>query len=305
MKYLIIGAGGTGGCIGGYLANSGQEVTFLARGEHLKAMQEKGLTIYSSENGIIRVAPVKAVTQEEYTGKADVIFVCVKGYSLDGALAAIRQAAHAGTVIIPVLNALSARERLAVALPGLTVLNGCIYVSAYISAPGEITQGIKIFRLVFGAVPQSAVSYRLLERIREDLAVAGLEAVLSDDISRDVFRKFSFTSAYAATGTYFDVPAGELQREGRARELFIALLRELQQVMTVLGIRLDHDLLAENLDILAGLAVDTTASLQKDLKAGKPGELDELIFDVVRIAEKQQVTVPHYRNIARHFGYSG
>ncbi|AOY76490.1 ketopantoate reductase family protein [Clostridium formicaceticum] len=303
MKYLILGTGGTGGCIGGYLANSGKDVTFIARGTHLKAMKEKGLIVYSSRKGEIKLKNVKVFSNDEILEKFDVIFVCVKGYSLYEAISMVKKASHEKTVIIPILNALNIGEKLEEALPEVTVLDGCVYVSAYISAPGEITQGIKIFRVVFGARENKKVSMEVLHKIQADLVESGIEGIVSNNIKRDIFRKFSFTSAYAATGAYFGVVAGELQKEGSCREMFIALLKELESVAHALGIGLGTDLVEENLDILAGLTSDTTASMQKDIQAGKSSEKDELIFDVVRIGKKYGVDLPNYKKIADHFGY--
>lgn len=303
LKYLILGTGGTGGCIGGYLAGGGKDVTFIARGIHLKAMKEKGFTIHSSLRGDIELKNIKAYEGTEEFEKVDVIFVCVKGYSLDEIVPIIKKASHENTVVIPILNTLSAGEKLEEVLPGINVLDGCIYCSAYISAPGEVTQGIKIFKVVFGTRPRAKVSIDLLCKIERDLVECGIEGILTDNIKRDIFKKFSFTSAYASTGAYFDVTAGELQKEGRCRETFILLLKELDKVASALNIKLDVDLIDENLNILAGLQLDTTASMQKDMKAGKSAEKNELIFDVVRIAEKYGVEVPNYNKIAKYFGY--
>ena len=79
-KYLIIGTGGTGGAIGGYLAKAGKDVTFIARGTHLKAIKEKGLRIIRPKDEFV-ISPAQAFDFESYSGNPDVIFVCVKGYS--------------------------------------------------------------------------------------------------------------------------------------------------------------------------------------------------------------------------------
>lgn len=304
MKYLILGAGGTGGCIGGYLGHSGKDVTFIARGAHLQAIRETGLIIHSSFRDAIKLKNVKAYAGEEAFGQFDVIFVCVKGYSLAEAIPIIKKAAHAQTIVIPILNTLSAGERLGAALPGMTVLDGCVYVSAHISAPGEIIQGLKILRVVFGTREKTNADMDLLRSIQADLEEAGIDAVLSSNIKRDIFRKFSFISAFAAAGAYFDVMAGDLQQEGESREMFIALLKELQEVANALGIKLNTDLVEDNLRLVSGMNSDTTASMQKDMKANKNNEKDEIIFDVVRLAEKYDVDVPNYKKIAEHFGYT-
>ena len=79
MKYCIIGSGGIGGAVGAFLAASGQEVTFIARGAHLEAMREHGLTVHSGIKGDFVVEHPKAVTAGEYRETPDVAFVCVKG----------------------------------------------------------------------------------------------------------------------------------------------------------------------------------------------------------------------------------
>lgn len=303
MKYLIIGAGGTGGCIGGYLSDKGKDVTLVARGDHLRAMKDKGLVINSVRRDPIYLKNVKAYSSEEVFDKFDIIFVCVKGYSLYDTIPTIIKASHEKTLVIPILNTLRAGEKLEEALPGITVVDGCIYISAYISAPGEITQGIKIFRVVFGPRENSKVDRDLLQKIQEDLIEAGIDGVLSDDIRRDIYKKFTFTSACASTGAYYDIMAGEMQKEGKYRETFIALLKELEKIANALSIQLDCNLIEESLGILAGLAVDTTASMQKDMKAGTRSEKEELIFDVVDIAKKYGVDIPNYQKIAKHFGY--
>lgn len=303
MKYLILGTGGTGGCVGGFLCSSGRDVTFIARGVHLKNMKEKGLIINSFDRGQIKLNKVKAYSEAEDFDKVDVIFVCVKGYSLNESVSIIKKASHEKTIVIPILNSLSAGNKLAEALKEITVLDGCIYVSAFISAPGEITQGIKIFKLVFGPRENFNGDLFTLNRIKQDLVEAGIDGVLTNNIKIEIFKKFSFTSAYASVGAYYDVAAGKLKDEGKYRNMFVELLKELEDVAAALNIELGQDFIKENLKILDGLSEDTTASLQKDMKSGKKDEREELIFDVVRIADIHKVSIPNYIMVAKHFGF--
>ena len=304
MKYLIIGAGGTGGCIGGYLASIGKDVTFIARGVHLKAIKKNGLIIHSSRKGEMRLKNVKAFQGDEEFGKFDVIFVCVKGYSLYDATPIIKKAAYAETIVIPILNALNAQDKLSKGLTDITILNGCIYVGGYISAPGEITQTMETFRVVFGKGENAKVNIDVLHKIQLDLEEAGIEGIVSDNIIRDIFKKFSFTSAYAATGAYYDAAAGEFQKDGECRKMFILLLKELQKIAIVLNINLNTDFIDENLVFLSGFGSDTTASMQKDIKNGNSSEKGELIFNIVNIAENYDIDIPNYKKIAKYFGYT-
>ena len=167
LKYVIAGSGATGGSIGAFLAADGQDVTFLARGAQLAALKEKGISMRHTAKGNFSVCPVKAMTMEEYQEMPDVIFVCVKNYSLEDAVTFAARTGSAETVVIPILNIYGTGERMQKRLPSLTVTDGCIYVAAHVSAPGEITHGGDIFRVVYGLrpgqKPGSAVLAKLFE----------------------------------------------------------------------------------------------------------------------------------------------
>lgn len=144
MKYLIAGTGGVGGSIAGFLSLAGKDVTCIARGAHLQAIQTNGLKLKSDLKGEHTLA-IPATTAEEFNGKADVIFVCVKGYSVDSITELIKRAAHDKTIVIPILNVYGTGPRIQRLVPGVTVLDGCIYIVGFVSGTGEITQMGKNF----------------------------------------------------------------------------------------------------------------------------------------------------------------
>lgn len=302
MNYLIIGAGGTGGSIGGFLAAAKKDVTLIARGKHLEAIRTSGLALHSDLKGECVINNAQAMTMEEYTGKADVIFISVKDYSLEETLPLLKKAAHENTIIIPILNIFGTGKKLAEKLPDLTIIEGCIYIVAHISGYGEITQRGNIFRVVFGTRGKSSLEPKLAQ-IAADLKHSAISAVVSEDIACDTFRKFSFVSPMAAAGAYYDIPAGVMQTAGPERNAFIALVEETIAVAKTIGIVLPEDTRTKNLAILDAVTPDTTASLQKDLKKGGQSEIDGFIFEVVRLAKKAGITVPQYEKIARHFGF--
>ena len=168
MNYLIIGTGGVGGCIAGFLALAGKDVTCIARGKHLEAIRRQGLHLKSDLKGE-HFLRVKACTAEEYRGKADVILVCVKGYSIDSIRPVLERAATPDTLVIPILNVYGTGPRIGRLVPSVKVLDGCIYIVGFVSGEGEISQMGRIFRLVFGARPQQQVAPERLERIAGEL----------------------------------------------------------------------------------------------------------------------------------------
>ena len=300
MKYLIAGTGGVGGSIAAFLALAGKDVTCIARGEHLAAIRERGLLLHSDLKGE-HTLRIDASTAEEFQGKADVIFVCVKGYSIDSITDLIKRAAHKDTVVIPILNVYGTGPRIQRLVPGVTVLDGCIYIVGFVSGKGEITQMGKIFRLVYGAHKGTSVPEGVLEAIQYDLQESGIKAEISPDINRDTFVKWSFISAMAVTGAYYDVPMGEVQKSGKIRDTFIGLSRESAALGRKLGIEFKEDVIEYNLKVIDKLAPESTASMQKDLEKGHQSEVQGLLFDVIAAAEEEGIDIPTYRMVAEKF----
>lgn len=300
LKYLIAGTGGVGGSIAAFLALAGKDVTCIARGEHLTAIREHGLQLHSDLKDE-HTLNIPACTAEEFQGKADVIFVCVKGYSVDSITELIKRAAHEGTVVIPILNVYGTGPRIQRLVPGVTVLDGCIYIVGFVSGKGEITQMGKIFRLVYGAHKGTNVSRETLEVIQHDLQESNIKAEISDDINRDTFVKWSFISAMAVTGAYYDVPMGEVQKPGKVRDTFIGLSQESAALGRKLGIEFKEDVVEYNLKVIDKLAPESTASMQKDLEKGHQSEVQGLLFDMITAAEEQKIDIPTYRMVAEKF----
>ena len=299
-KYLIVGTGGVGGSIAGFLALAGKDVTCIARGKHLEAIREKGLHLRSDLKGN-HFLPVQACTAEEYNEKANVIFVCVKGYSLDSIKDLLEKASDKDTLIIPILNVYGTGPRIQRLVPGVTVLDGCIYIVGFVSGRGEITQMGKIFRLVYGAHRSTIVSRETLEAVQRDLQESGIKADISDDIDRDTFVKWSFISAMAVTGAYYDVPMGEVQKPGKVRDTFIGLSQESAALGRKLGIEFKEDIVEYNLKVIDKLAPESTASMQKDMAKGHQSEVQGLLFDMITAAEEQGIEVLTYRMVAEKF----
>ena len=304
MKYAIIGAGGTGGCLGFFLEKAGKDVTLIARGKHLEAIRKNGLTIQKLWDESRETLPVKACTAEEYKETPDVILICVKGYSMDETVPAIKKIAGKETVVIPILNIYGTGGRLQKKLPELTVSDGCIYVSANILEPGVILQHGKILRVVFGARKPEEETEKMRE-VAKDMASDEMEVVLSENIRRDAMVKFSYVSPIGAAGLYCNAVAADFQREGDQREMFKALIREITALSHAMGIEFEEDLVERNLKILASLSPEATTSMQRDVMEGKRSEMDGLVYEVVRMGREYKVSMPQYEKAAACFREQG
>ena len=316
MKYIIIGAGGTGGILGFYMTKAGKDVTLIARNAHLEAMKKQGLSVQKMWTNETETIPVSAESMESYEAKgekADVILVCVKKYSLDSCIPFIQNISHENTIVLPVLNVYGTGAYLQEKLPKVLVTDGCIYVSANIKQAGVLLQHGEILRVFFGVREkedlkklngQSDGEYkaeRLLKKIAQDFKDSGIDGVLSDNIKRDALTKFSYVSPIGTAGLYLHAVAGDFQREGEARELFKTLIREIVTLANAMGITFEEDLVERNLKILSNLPEEATTSMQRDVMEGKQSEIDGLVYEVVRMAKKYGGEVPTYRRAAEKF----
>ncbi len=297
MKYLVIGAGGTGGSIGAYMTEAGKDVTLIARGEHLKQMQQYGLKMETTKKGNYTVDPIKATDMEHYEEQPDIILVCVKGYSLVETIPFIRRVAKESTIVIPILNLYGTGGKMQEQLPDLLVTDGCIYIAGEIKEPGTILLKGDIFRIVYGVRNPKELRQELFE-VAQDLKDSGIEGVLSDHIRRDALQKFAFVSPMAACGLYYHVSAGDAQITGEPRDTFVKLMREVEALAEAMDVPFLVDIVTTNLQILDTLNPDASTSMQRDVYAGKSSEIDGLIYEVVRMGERYGVLTPTYKMIA-------
>ena len=297
MKYLVIGAGGTGGSIGAYMTEAGKDVTLIARGEHLKMMQEQGLHMETTKKGNYTVNPIKATDMEHYEEQPDIIFVCVKGYSLEDTIPFIRRVAKESTIVIPILNIYGTGSRMQEQLPDLLVTDGCIYIAGEIKEPGTILLLGDIFRIVYGVRDPKEIRQELFT-VAQDLKDSGIEGVLSDNIRRDALQKFAYVSPMAACGLYYHVSAGEVQKTGEPRDTFVKLMKEVDALAVAMGVPFLVDIVTTNLQILDTLDPEASTSMQRDIYAGKASEIDGLIYEVVRMGQRYGVPTPTYEMVA-------
>lgn len=314
MKYLVIGAGGTGGPTAAFLTVAGKDVTLIARGLHLEMIKENGIII--EKDGISISVDVNAVNMNEYIEAAesaevssasaaapDVIFVCVKGYSLDSAIEFINQIADEHTLVIPVLNIFGTGKVIQNQLTKATAIDGCIYIAAEIKQPGTIFMAGDIFRIVFGFrrhTPQNirAQFSRILEAVDSDLTQAGITSILSENIERDALQKFSYVSPMAAIGGAYGICARDAQVPGKYRELFVKLIEEVRTLSIAMNAEIPENIAEINLAILDSLGPDASTSMQRDIEACKESEVDGLIYRVLHLAQEYGVETPVYAEIS-------
>ena len=303
MKYLIVGTGAVGATIGAFLLNTGKDVSFISRGKQLERLITQGLAINSDMIGKKTFKNIKAYNQNDFAGKADIIFVCVKSYSIDEIAPLIEKASHEKTLVIPILNTFETGKKLAQTVKTPVMFDGCIYVVSEIENTGAIKQTTNIFKIVFGRIDKKELPENAIKKLRNDLNEAKIESVFVDDINSAKFAKFSLTSAFACCGAYYDLEAKDFQQQGKYRTTVTEMLNEMKTLSKAMKLDIKVDIISESLKIIDKFNPTATASMQRDLKSKgqAQSEMSGLLFDVIKLSKKYNVKMPHYEEIAKKF----
>ena len=290
MKWLIMGTGGVGGYFGGRLAEAGRDVVFVARGEHLQALRRDGLRV-SSVAGDFAVHPVHAVEDPAAAGPTDAVLFAVKSWQTGPAARALVPAIGPTTCVLSLQNGATAAEEIGAVVGRERMLGGVCRLVAFRSAPGEITHAGIDPEVVVGELDGSRTER--LEAVLADLRdCRGVRAVPADDIERAIWAKFLFIAAVSGVGAVTRVPAGRFRAVPETRRLLEAALREVETVARARGVALAGDVVDSTLAFIDGLPAEATASMQRDLTAGRPSELDALSGAVVRLGRAAGVATP-------------
>ncbi len=288
MKTAIIGTGGVGGYFGGKLARAGYDVTFLARGEHLKALQQNGLQIKSIK-GDFTVAPVKATDRISAIESVDLIILALKAWQIKDVLKDLEGLADRDTMVLPLQNGVSVIDELKDLLNQENIIGGLCRIISKIESPGVINHsGIEPV-IIFGEL-NNAETERI-KKIKTVFDHAGIASRISDDITADLWKKFipiCVSGLLAVTGTTY----GELRELKETRQLMIELLDEIFRLSKKTGIRIEPDFVEKAVAFIDTFPYDSTSSLTRDIREGKPSELEYQNGTVVKLGELHQVETP-------------
>ena len=293
MRIAIMGSGGLGGYFGARLACGGADVTFIARGAHLAAMREGGLSIEGP--GPIHLPQVKAVQDPAAVGACDVVVFGVKLWDTDEALRLIEPMVGPRTTIISFQNGVLKDESLRSAYGPARIMGGVGYVATTIDRPGVIRQTGPMQRLIFGEFDgtRSPRAEALLEACRQ----GGINAEVSADIRRDIWQKYVFLVGLSGTTTTMRTAIGPIRTNPQTRAFLLDVMREVVAVGRAHGVALDRDYAEQRLSFADGVAHDMTSSMHHDLQRGNRLEVRWLSGGVVFLGEQVGVPTPLNRAI--------
>jgi 2-dehydropantoate 2-reductase len=292
MKIAFMGAGGVGGLIGARLAEAGCDVSFVARGAHLKAMRENGLKL-ESQVGEVHLRDVQVTDDPARIGPVDLVIFAVKLWDTEAAARAMTPLLGPETGVISLQNGVRKDEILRPIVGEKRLMGGVAYMGTAISRPGVIHHTGTMQRVVFGEYDgrRSKRAEALLEYLRK----TGIDAQLSDDVRRSIWEKFVFLVAMAAVTASIRLPIGPIRSHPLTRQLYLDALAEAAAVGRAQGVRLPPDFAEERMAFVDTLPETMTASLQLDLERGNPLEVEWLSGSVVELGAAAGVPTPIHR----------
>ena len=288
MKIAVMGAGGIGGCYGGLLAQAGNDVTLIARGAHLAAIKEKGLQLIQPE-GDFTVA-VAATDDPSQVGPVELVIFSVKAHQNSKAVPLIEPLIGEDTTILTIQNGVESAEELGQDYGAERVLPGSAYLLSNITSPGVIKQLSLVPRVAFGE-SNGDRSQRAIA-IRDTFCEANIEAELSDNISKALWSKLLYNSPANAMASAARLSPRDLIEYPHGAAMFRSAIQEVANVGTAYGIPFGQDDVQGAMDLITARPMGARGSMQADLEAGRPLELEAIVGSVRRIGRKVNVPTP-------------
>lgn len=301
MKVAIVGAGAIGGLLGAHMTRSGQDVVLIARGPHLFAMQQRGLTVRSAD-GEFTVNPRCSDDIGAIAG-ADVVFITLKAHSIPAAAPAIGAALSDSTSVVGAMNgvpwwyfpdrhleSVDPGGVIARSIPYRQVVGCVVYPAASVAEPGVIVH-VEGNRFSLGE-PDGTKSERV-QSIATLLTAAGFKAPVQPRLRNEIWLKLVGNAVLNPVSAVTGATLGDMFESSEGRQLVRTLMDEVASVASAVGIELPVSVERR----MAGAAAvgDHKTSMLQDLEAKKPLELEAVLGAVIELAGDSEVSVPALR----------
>ena len=293
MKIAFVGAGGVGGVFGARLAHAGCDVSFVARGAHLAAMQAGGLRLESDAYGPLHVPRVTVTDDPATIGLVDYVFLAVKLWDTEAAAAAIAPLVGPATCVMSLQNGVMKDDILRDRFGSGSVMGAVVYVASHIARPGVVAQTGPMQRFVFGE--HDGRRSPRAERLLEALVGAGLQGEISDDIRRTIWEKYVFVVALSGATATMRSTIGPIRAHPQARAFLLELLHETVAVGRAHGVRLPENFADERLPFFDALPAAATSSMHHDVEKGNRLEVSWLSGGVAQLGRAAGVPTPANR----------
>jgi 2-dehydropantoate 2-reductase len=289
MRIAVFGTGGVGGYFGGRLAQAGEDVTFIARGEHLRAIKANGLKV-DSPGGDFTLFPAKATDEAADVGEVDLVLLGVKAWQVPEAARDMKPLIGAKTTVLPLQNGVDAVPQLVNELGYDKVVGGLCRIVSFVVEPGHIRHAGFKPSIIIGELdnrPSDRVT-----TIRQTFQHAGLDTTIAADIQVALWTKFLFIASFSGIGAMADAPAGVIRADKNWRAQMLSAMEEIYALARARGVQLPVNTVTTVVAAVDALPEDATSSMHRDIAAGRPSELESQNGAVVRMARENGIDVP-------------
>ncbi len=289
MRVIVFGTGGVGGYFGGRLARAGEEVTFIARGAHLQAIRTTGLRV-DSRDGDFVIYPAGATDDISEVGETDLVILGVKAWQVPDAAREIKPIVDSNTTVLPLQNGVEAVPQLVDELGVQNVIGGLCRIVSFVVEPGHIRQAGFTPSIIIGELDNQRTD-RIVS-IEQMFNRAGLEITIAADIQVALWTKFLFIASFSGVGAIANAPAGVIRSDPKWRTQILNAMEEIYALAHARGINLPPNSIDTVMAAVDALPEDATSSMQRDIAAGKPSELEAQNGAVVRMAHETGINAP-------------
>lgn len=299
-KYLIFGTGALGSVFGGFLQESGCDVTYVGRGEHFRAIRENGLKItgiwgeHSIPASRIKGFSDSSMIREKFSA----ILLCVKSMHTDEAAVQAEPLLEDDGIMVSIQNGLNNWETVANHVSEKRTVGSRVIFGAEIPEPGVAKVTVIADEVLLGE-PFGPVNRSLLEAVKRDLNKAGIPTgvVSADDIRSALWVKVLYNSALNPLSAILEVPYGKLGKNQETREIMRKVLEEIFQVMEKKGIKVPFNNSAEYYRFFIEKQLPPTAdhhsSMLQDISGGRLTEIDALNGAISQYAKELGIETPY------------
>ncbi len=289
MNIVVFGVGGVGGFFGGKLAKAGHDVTFIARGAHLEAINQNGL-IVKSIDGDFNVPNAKATSDINVIVMADIILLAVKSWQVEGIGKQLIPLLKDQAVVIPLQNGADNVEKLLISLPAKQVLGGLCRIISKIESPGVINHFAFHPQIILGELTNEKTE-RILQ-IKSLFNEAEVNCSIPDDIQVAIWTKFLFITIISGLGALTRAETGVMRENVYLRNMMLETAQEILKIANAKGVDMNQQTIEKAFAAIDKQEFHTTASMQRDMMEGKPSELENFNGFIVKEGIKLGISTP-------------
>lgn len=293
MKIGIIGIGAVGGYIGAMLCKSKENVYVIGKGEAVNLIKENGFNLSSESVGSFVTFPTLVTDDANEAGIMDIVFVCVKGYSLKAAAKVISLMVDDHTLVVPIINGVSGGSKLYSYLGKGKIAEAVMYISSKIKADGAIKHTSKNTKIVISSNKNRPIHKRYLEKVYNVLTKADIICEVRKDAEAAAWNKYVFNCAFNVTDSYYDVKVKGILEDRMKFETFCNVVKECEEVGRAKGIDLHKDIYENSINILKKLSKKSISSMHRDVALGKKFELELFCGDLCRMGKDVGIPTPY------------